>query len=230
MKRFASVLVAGAALLALNTESFAGANANAKIAVHVMSTTTKNLCNRARVDCSSIVTSAALYPALNFAYVLVTDGNAAAGLSGAQFGISYDGPGAADGLGLDIYTWSGTACIFGDYPQPAPAWPNSGGGTLVTWATCQNVEPGGAGTGVVAVIGYFYCAAYSPACLRLGPRPIDNAGKVADCAANEDIITGTPSHYGTACFGTAAGPGYNPCGLVTPVESTTWSAIKSNYN
>jgi len=225
MKRFATAILAGAALLAISSESFAAANANAKIAIHLMTTTTKNQCLRARVACQSIVTSRGLYPELSFAYVLVTDGNAAEGISGLQFGIQYDGPGAADGVGLDIFGWA--KCTDLEFITPAPAWPNSGGGNLMTWVACQVVEPGGAGTGVVAVAGYFYCGAYTPACLSVTPRPVDSAGKVANCAAQEDIITGTPSHFGRGCFGSTSG--YNPCGLITPIENTTWSAIKSNY-
>lgn len=225
MKRFATALLAGAALLAISSESFAAANANAKIAVHLMTTATKLQCSRALVPCQNIVTTRGLYPELSFAYILVTDGNAAEGISGLQFGIQYNGAGATDGAGFDVFSWA--KCTDLEFITPTPAWPNSGGGNLMTWVACQVAEPGGAGTGVVAVAGYFYCAAYTPDCLSATPRPVDGAGKVANCAAQEDIVTGTPSHYGRGCFGTAGG--YNPCGLITPVENTTWSQIKSSY-
>lgn len=231
MKRaLVSVLVVALALVAVSSVSYAGANANAKVAMHLGSVTTKNACSRGLVPCQGIVTNGGLYPPnIYFAYVLVTDGDATAGISGVQFGINYGGGGPGDGVGFDSFGW--TLCATLEFQQPAPAWPSSGGGNLITWdagLACQTTEPGGAGTGVTAVAGYFYCGAYSPDCLSLGPRPVDNAGKVADCSSVEDLITGTPSHYGQACWGTAAG--YNPCGLVTPVENATWSQIKSAYN
>ena len=229
MKRFATALLAGVALLAISSESFAGPNANAKIALHLLTPTTKTPCTRIQTTpaCQNIVTSGNLYPQLYFAHVLVTDGNEPAGVAGLQFGIQYTGPGAADGVGIDIYAW--TNCATLEFQSPAPAWPNSGAGNLVTWdagTRCQRTEPGGAGTGVVANAGYFYCAAYTPGTFCITPRPVDGVAKVADCAAQEDIVTGTPSHLG--CLGFGGQPGYNPCGLITPVENTTWSAIKSN--
>jgi hypothetical protein len=233
MKRaLVSVIAAGLATVALSSVSFAGANENAKIQLHLMSPTTKNQCPRAVVPCQSIITQGNLYPALYYAYVLVTDGNAAAGISGTQFGIAYDGPGAADGIGIDIYGW--TLCATLEFITPAPAWPNSGGGNLITWVACQVAEPGGPGTGVVANAGYFYMAAYTPGTMRITPRPVDSSAKVADCNAFEDIIesdtvTRTPSHLGTAGFGTG-NPGYNPCGLNTATQATTWSNVKSIYS
>jgi hypothetical protein len=236
MKRaLASVLVAGLATVAMSTESFAGANADAKIQLHILGTTTKGGCTRlsATPGCQAIVTQGALYPALYFTHVLVTDGNAAAGVAGVQFGIQYTGPGATDGSGVDIYAW--TLCATLEFLTPSPAWPNSGAGTLITWDSttrCQRFEPNGAGTGVVANAGYFYMAAYGPATMGITPRPIDGLAKVADCAASEDIVEGvgtprTPSHLGTVAFG--GGSGYNPCGINTPTETTTWSNVKSLY-
>ncbi len=222
MKRFATALLAGVALLAFSSESFAAGNANAKIAIHIGPKTTKNACGAGLKACNAIVTQGGLYPPNTYyTYVLVTDGSAAEGVSGCQLGL-------AKGNGLAQFAW--TLCATLEFISPGPAWGQNGSGNLITWNGCQVTEPGGAGTGVVAVAGYFYNGAYTPDCLSAGPRPVDNAGKVANCNAVEDIITGTPSHYGRACWGTGAGSGYNPCGLVTPVQNTTWSNIKGSYS
>src|SRR5512140_3523843 len=125
MKRvLASVLVAGLATMALSTLSFAGPNANAKIQLHLAAPTTKAMCTRtiAKPACSAIVTHGNLYPSLYFAYVLVTDGDATAGIAGLQFGIQYHG---ALGAGVDVYTW--TLCAALEFQQPSPVWPANGG-------------------------------------------------------------------------------------------------------
>ena len=233
MKRaLASVLVAGLATVALSTDSFAGANANAKIQLHLLSPTTKQQCTRlaATPACNGIITQGALYPTLYYAYVLVTDGNAAAGVAGVQFGIAYTGPGATDGAGIDIYGWA--LCATLEFQSPTPAWPNSGAGNLITWdanTRCQRFVPVGndPANGVTSAAGYFYMAAYGPGTMAITPRPTDGVAKVADCSASEDIITGTPSHLGSLGFG--GQPGYNPCGLITPTVNTTWGSVKTIF-
>jgi hypothetical protein len=231
MKRvLASALVAGLAVLALSTDSNAGPNANAKIQLHLLSPTTKSQCTRlsATPVCNAVVVQGTLYPTLYYAYVLVTDGDATAGIAGLEFGITYNGNASQ---GVDIYGW--TLCATLEFQQPSPVWPSSGGGNLITWDStnrCQVFEPGGAGTGVVADAGYFYLGAYSPDVLAITPRPVSGFAKVATCAAEEDVVAPgpSPSHLGTAGFG--GQPGYNPCGLNTPIQPTTWSNVKSIYS
>jgi len=238
MKRaLASVLVAGLATVALNTDSFAGANANAKIQLHLLTPTTKAACTRIQTTppCNGIITTGILYPQLYFAHVLVTDGNVAAGVAGIQFGIAYTGPGATDGVGIDIFAW--TLCATLEFQSPSPTWPNSGAGNLITWdatTRCQRFVPAGndPANGVVGNAGYFYMAAYGPGTMAITPRPTDGLAKVADCSAAEDVVEGTgvvrnPSHLGTLGFG--GQPGYNPCGLITPTVNTTWGAVKTIY-
>jgi hypothetical protein len=244
MKRaLASVIAAGIATAALSSVSFAGPNANANIMLHVLLKTTKNACTRTtpaqggtvRPVCVNAVTEAPTGAGIYyFTHVLVTNGSAAGGVAGVQFGIQY-GSGATDGVGIDVFGW--TLCAKLEFPQPTPSWPNNGGGTLVTWDAssvdpqtgCQIAEPGGLGTGVVANAGYFYMSAYSPGThtFQITPRPIDGQAKVAACTAEEDVIP--PQHLGNAVFspgGTA--PGYNPCDPV-PTINTTWSKIKTTY-
>jgi hypothetical protein len=230
MKRMlASVLVAGLATVALSTVSQAGPNANAKIQLHLLAPTTKSQCTRlsATPACNAVVVQGGLAPTYYYAYVLVTDGNATAGIAGLEFGIQYNG---SPNAGVDIFGW--TLCATLEFQQPSPVWPASGGGNLITWDStnrCQVFEPGGPGTGVVANAGYFYLGAYTADILSITVRPVSGFAKVATCAAEEDIVTtGTPSHLGSAGFGGA--PGYNPCGLITPVQPTTWSNVKSIYS
>lgn len=195
----------------------AGPNANAKILLHLLAPTTKNACTRAAAapTCSEIVTAGALYPQAYFAYLLVTDADSTAGVAGVQCGISYNG---APSAGVEIYSWTNCATL----EFSSGGWPMSGSGNLITWdstARCQRNQPGGPGTGVVAVAGYFYCAAYGSDTLRITIREVDGTARVASCAAIEDVLDSiqqpsTPSPLGFAVFspgGTAAG--YNPCGL-----------------
>ncbi|HEX7879514.1 MAG TPA: hypothetical protein VF720_08895, partial [Candidatus Eisenbacteria bacterium] len=84
-------------------------------------------------------------------------------------------------------------------------------------------------TGAVATAGYFYLTAYAPSTLKLIPRPIDMAAKVADCGSLE--IPLAASELGWASFSAGATvPGCNPCvqncGIVG-VEPSTWSSIKT---
>lgn len=234
MKRvLASVLVAGLCVAGLSSVSLAGPNDNAKILVHLLAPTTKAQCTRAATlpSCNAVVATGALYPTLYFAHVLVTDGNVSAGIAGAQFGIQYNG---AAGAGVDIFSWTNCATL----EFTSGGWPAAGSGNLITFDAslrCQRTVPVGNDPldGVTANLGYFYCASYTPDFLAITPRPVDNAAKVADCLANEELIGGTgypsnvPSHLGRAAFGQSGA--YNPCGTNTPVEATTWTGIKGQY-
>jgi hypothetical protein len=222
----------------------AGPNANAKVVIHLASLTSVGACTRAaaRPACADVVTSAAL-TAVNegpyyFAYVLVADSDPVEGLAGFNFGIYYNS-GQTDGVGLDVFGW--TLCATLELAHSSPVWPSHGSSNLVTWDStnrCQRSEPGGPGTGVVATAGYFYCAAYSPATLSIGPylRPTStgfNKVTVATCEAEEDIIYNAaappdPSPLGSVRFSeNGKEPGYNPCAVAVPVQPTTWSGIKS---
>lgn len=144
------------------------------------------------------------------------------------------------GSGGDIFSWSLCATIEFRSAGPNGLWPAAGSGNLITWdpaSRCQRTEPGGFGSGVVATAGYSYCGAYSPDVLRVIPRPVDGQAKVADCSAVESLIGGVgypttvPSHLGIAQFSADGSvSGYNPCGVVTPVRVTTWSANKGMYH
>jgi hypothetical protein len=214
-----------------------GANANAKILLHVASPASQNLCQAPNYvpPCQNVRTSGSLSPAVHYAYLLIangfTNGLVNSGLAGLQCGIHYDGAASA---GVDVFSW--TRCC--DLEFSSTGWPNSGGGTILTWdATnhCQRFEPGGAGTGVAAVAGYFYLSAYSPDLMRVRPRPVDGMAKVASCQAQETLLEGAgyfpvPSPLGYAAFSAGGNvPGYSPCTTGTPVVHKTWSDIKTLF-
>jgi hypothetical protein len=212
MRLFATTLGVSLALLLglfLGTGR-AGPNANAKILVHLAPPVAKNACTQpeATPGCFQIVVQGSLYPAAYFAHVLVTDGNALAGIGMVQFGIDYDG---ANLSGVDIYRWQ----LCGSLEFPGVGWPAPGSGNLVTWdpaTRCQRFEPDGPGTGVVATAGYFYLAAYTPDRLAITVRPYDGKASVSACSGEEDILY-FPPHLGYAGFGE---PGFNPCLINEP--------------
>src|SRR5512140_3009705 len=153
-------------------------NENAKMAIHLGPAVPGNGCTLAAAPppCYSIVSSGTM--GSYYAYVLITNGDAGPGIGGVQFGISYPSS------NLHIWTWH--LCANLDFQQPTPIWPSSGSGNLITWDlvnNCQRIQPGGSESGVVAVAGYFYLTAYSPATLTITPRPVDGIAAVADCNA-----------------------------------------------
>ena len=227
------IMIALALLFSNATSVAAGENANAKILIRLLRGD-RFVCSTHAIqpgtNCSTIQTTGCVpMRQFEYAFVLVADASAAAGIAGAQFGIDYDG---AEGSGVDVWGW--TLCATLEFS--GSGWPNAGTGNLITWDStkrCQRTEPAGPGTGVMAVAGYFYIGTYSADCLRITPRPVDHLAKVADCAAHEDIIgSDDPAigarALGSACFSTDCNvAGYNPCGLATPVRASTWSSIKA---
>ena len=223
------------------SEARAAGNLYAKIMLHGLLPTAKAPCTRSDLlpaNCTGFRTNnMPLYPETRFAYVLVVDGSLLEGVAGLQFGIDYPGgaDGATDGAGLEIWDWN--LCATLEFQSPPGGainpWPNPDSGTLITWdATTRCQTTGNASVGVVAVAGYFYCGAYSPALLRIVPRQVDGQAKVSNCGSVEDVVYTSPSDFGTHLgalgFGQA---GINPCGRVacgcSPVEPTTWSAVKT---
>lgn len=194
----------------------AGVHSNAKILLHVATPTTKSSCSRpeATPACSDIVTEGILYPQCYFAYVLVTDADATAGVAGVQFGVDYI---ASEAVGIDVFSWH----LCADMQFPSSTWPDSASGNLVTWnfqTRCQRSEPGGTGTGVVATAGYFYCSAYTPDVVRIIPRDSDGIASVGACDGEVDVVDDlfinySPPHLGYVAFSTGAlTAGYGPCG------------------
>jgi hypothetical protein len=243
MKRaIVSLVLAGFLVVALSPLAFAGANANAKIQLHVGPKITKVVCLVQtsptvvdnRPNCNAIVTKGALYPPnVYFTYLIVTDYDVVGGIAGGQCGISYTG-------GVTVFTWNFCASL--QFPNDPPnAWPASGGGNLWTWdASSTDLKEGCQKSPKCAVAGYFYMGCYSPGgTMCVTKRPVDNLAKVASCASFEDNICGSgdvtapctgTSHLGCAAFSAGGvADGYNPCGLITPAKTASWGAIKGIY-
>lgn len=227
----------------------AGPNRNARILIHVSrwhgpknlwaEPSAYTVCDdrnpATNPTCGGILTSGDLYPPGLYPYatILVRDADPIAGVGSVEFGIDYR---AADGDGVDIF--GGIFCGWDvtRFPGSNGNWPAAGSGLRMTWdptQPCPRFEPGGAGTGVGAIVGYLYVGAYSPDTLRVTVNPGSGLARVGSCAAELDTIAGGPAPpaidpLGTAVFsrgGTA--PGYNPCGLVVPVRAATWGSIKT---
>lgn len=239
----AGLLLGGACLA---TSSFAGPNANAKVLIHVsrwhgpknawMAGGTYPYCTNTTVRpaCSGILTRGELYPPGLYPYtvILATDGDAAVGFGTMECSIDYD---PTWGVGVDVFGWF-TCYEFATMAGPYGDWPAPQSTLLVKWngftAECQTDEPGGSGTGVIAVAGFLYTGAYSADILRVIPSPASGVVRVTTCAGVPDTVAGAgvirvPSHLGYAAYSlNQTEPGYNPCGLATPVVNTTWSRLK----
>jgi hypothetical protein len=217
--------------------AFAAGNANAKLMLQALAPTTKNMCYRAALrpsDCTGYNTGyqLPLYPTLYFAYALVVDGSLTEGVSGASFGIDYDG---ALQSGVDIWTWQ----LCADAESPDAGWPGAGTGNVLTFNAATNCQTtGNANIGAVAVLGYFYCGSYTPDLFRVTPHPDSGVGTVLNCAGAVDTVhqeeNDSCTHFGTLGFGPGRN-GNNPCEDGTrhtycppiPVQPSTWGQVKA---
>ena len=226
----AGVLVLGGlALSATGASAGQAVSMNPKILLHVKAVTTKNQCTPTGVTTCDQAVNVGMLNTFYHVQVLVAESDSLnqedTGIAGVQFGLDYMGgfdPSGNPSLALDIFGWN--LCATLEFAQPSPTWPGPGGGNLITWdavTTCQR--------GAVATAGYFYLTAYMPATLKLIPRPVDGAAKVADCGSME--IPLQPPDLGWASFSAGATvPGCNPCVMpcgMVPVEQSTWSSIKA---
>jgi hypothetical protein len=181
----------------------AGGNPNAKIILHLVPWNNRHTCTAGELkNPAQVVTKGDLFPARYAAYALIADGNPGQGISGVQFGISFN-----DTLkkGVDIIDWQ--ECSLFNWPMPG--WPvETATGNLLTWNVVTDCDSSG-----FRVAGFFYLTAYSPDRLRIVPRPADNVAAVIDClkngSKNEDCLDVIPvENLGFVDFG--GGEGYNP--------------------
>ena len=117
------------------------------------------------------------------------------------------------------------------FEGPHGGWPAAGSGNPMLWNSatrCQRHEPGGSGTGVNGIIGYFYLAAYDPDTLGVKVSPATGKAVVFDCAgAADEIQAQVPVPLGYAVFSQSGSIlGYSPCTTTVSVQRTTWSRIK----
>ncbi len=168
-----------------------------------------------------------------YCFLAVMNADARAGVAAMECSIEYDDSRRS---GIDIDSWQ----ICADLDFPSDDWPGrSGSQNRITWATdqsCQQNEPGGVGTGVTAVGGYFYLTAYSPDKLSIGKWYGQQAGgelRIADCGdghssgAEHEL---DPTHVGSVGFSDDGSvKGNLPC-LRRVQEQTTWGNVKNLYN
>lgn len=140
-----------------------------------------------------------------------------------RVGIGYqDGESAderADGVGIDILNW--TLCGDSEAPVAGPPWPAPGSANQITW----NDSPA-CSSGLLAVAGYFYIAAYSADTLRaVAPG---GAPTIVACTGHEwanpsmgyAVFSAEPSAQGCK-------PCTSPCPSIVATIRTTWSGIKT---
>jgi hypothetical protein len=212
MVRSVLALLAGFGFLVLPVaQAAAGPNANAGLALHIASVTSSDPClSTTQIPtCGTLRVDEPILGVPVFLYVLVQDADPVAGVAAATFGVSYDG---ADGSGVDILGWN----LCADSQVASPGWPALGSGLEISWASgnCQHRRTGTGNdpvwTSGTAVIGYFYCAAYTPSNFFVTPHPITGSATVTDCSGIVDDLTNAlPSQLGVAGFGGAGG--YAPC-------------------
>jgi len=190
-----------------------GPNFDAKIALHIQALPTgkaPSICDRADYPpCNEGQDNLTVYSDSTSGsfdvYFLVLDGDSTDGISGAVFGIEYDG---ATGSGVDVNTWN--LCATAEYPSED--WPGSGAGNTVTWSACQKTAAQGDNTGgVTAILGAAYISIYGTdtfAITRNGTlqRPPELA--VSGCPGTDYIPY--PRNAGSVAFGLKYG-GYDPC-------------------
>jgi hypothetical protein len=165
-----------------------------------------------------------------YVYLLACSASDSTKVGGFECGIQYPGsynPGGNPAGPITIFSW--TRCATMEFPSGG--WPASGGGNVMTWsaANCPGTrsEPG-IRYSVIAIGGYFYLGAYSAARMYVTARPVTGRAGIADCQSRVDFVEGRiPPHLGSAGFGMN---GLNVCGIIEPVQPTTWSAIKGAYD
>lgn len=147
-------------------------------------------------------------------YLFVADGDTAFGVSGAAFGISYNG---TPNKGLDVLGWILCAdAEYGSAPS-GPFWPDDGSGNLIVWDELNNCQktpaPGDTDAGVTALLGILYVYAYDNDIFRITRRPYISPPviEVTSCgrSATRDTLA-FPQSVGRVAFGPSGG-GYDPC-------------------
>ena len=200
-------------IFGLAARSFAGANDNAKIALHLQLKPTGKappVCSRLSSPPCNPDSVLSVHGNLQTGYDLyfvVLDGDSSAGIGGASFGISY-------GPNLYVGTWS--LCADLEFPGGLSGilWPNSGSGNVLTWDSEHNCQrtpaPGDLGGGVTGILGSLYVYAYTEESLSVTPRNyvLNPDLQVSDCTSNASAVV-FPDHAGKVGFGMI--PGYDPC-------------------
>jgi hypothetical protein len=205
-----------------------------KILLHISWPTSKGACDLGRLpSCGNAVVSAGLSgPSGSFYYVyLLVEADQLPHVGGVQCGITYesgDPKDVANGKGIDIFDW--TSCGTLEFVTAGPpAWPEPGGGNLISWASHE------CPLSSMAVAGYFYVGASRPIGFKSYRGPWTDR-KVADCDGKEWPVSAGLLGYASFSPG-AEIEGCNPClddcqsgsgsSSGVPIRTTTWSRIKT---
>jgi hypothetical protein len=181
----------------------AGPNENAKLLFHLVPTKKgkKLNCTTPGVQTAAEVVTRGELEQEYLVYVLITDFVPEDGITGVQFGISFDD---AEESGVDILAWQ--HCTL--YEWPMDGWPGTDTGNLLTWHQLDDCQ-----RSIPLVVGYFTVTAYSADRFKLIPRPADGLARVAACGLNnvnapERLDNIKLENLGWVDFGGNAG--YNP--------------------
>ncbi len=181
----------------------AGPSQNAKLLLHLVPTKKgkKLTCTTPGIETAAEVVTRGDLDQEYIAYVLITDFSMEDGISGVQFGISFDN---AEQSGLDILAWQ--HCTL--YEWPMDGWPSANTGNLLTWHQLENCQ-----RTIPLVVGYFTVTANSVDRFKLIPRPADGLARVSACGLNnvnapQRLDNIKIENLGWADFG--EGAGYNP--------------------
>ena len=148
-------------------------------------------------------------------YILAVDqpasypGSGQAGISGAVFGIAYNG---APFTGVDVNSW--TTCGDLAFGSDTPPWPATGSGMVVTWDrvnNCQDqVAAGDLDGGVTALLAVLDIDVYSDDVFSITRRESSSLKdfQIADCSA-ASVNLEYPASAGKASFGMEGG--LDPC-------------------
>lgn len=186
-------------------------NHDAKIALHVVVPPAKGIpCDLLTPPpCNYLEENLSVHAAAGgtdyLIYVLVMDADADEGISGAEFGITYND---SIGLGVDVHSW--TDCAFQTYG--GPSWPGSNSGARIVFGSCQNTPAeGDLGGRVTAILGYFSVTAYGDDVFEVTRRADtpQESFAVTNCSSRTTNL-GYPSAAGRASFGTAT-DSQDPC-------------------
>jgi hypothetical protein len=219
---FACTIVPGPARNAFALEN---GNKDASISLYLVPKTSPLRCSSIDPpDCENdvLLGEGELY-APYYAILAVFNGDGEEGIAGLSCGIEYN---STPNQGVEMWGW--TPCTDG-LEFSNGNWPASGGGNRITWTTCQSEEPGGPGTGVAVVFGFFYITAYSEDTFRIIENRNLGSGpelQVAGCdAASEPLDMNQAGWVGFSDDGSVKGNVL--CGK--PKEDATWGDVKARY-
>ncbi len=217
MKKSLAALIALTLLCVIATNAVAVLNSAGKYSIYVAGfhDAKMNTCDYVKTDC----TDGAL-EILNPGggrydlYLVATDVN---GIAGIRYGICCE-----VAIGTTPYFYGWTSCSLLEIPTAG--WPGCGEGNAQTWATEQ--------IGPHVTLGIIDMYVYAGTNAKVGMCPDPRVGFAEMCDGSEPypLCNKRFSDQYTA-FGYIGinRYGFNPCGVLCPVNEVTWGGLKSLY-